>query len=50
LRRDPLASAQLFRGLIFAASHPALADEPLPPAEIVTLLLDGIREQETGAR
>jgi len=46
LRRDPLTSAQLFRGLIFAASHPALADEPLPPAEIVTLLLDGIRDQD----
>ncbi len=43
LRRDPVASAQLFRGLIFASSHPALADEPLPPAEIVSLLLDGIR-------
>ena len=43
LRRDPLASAQLFRGLIFAASHPALAAEPMAPSEIVSLLLDGIR-------
>jgi AcrR family transcriptional regulator len=43
LRRDPAACAQLFRGLIFAASHPALADEPMPPSEIVSILLDGIR-------
>ena len=50
LRRDPLASAQLFRGLIFAASHPALADEPLPPAEIVSLLLDGIRADDSDDR
>jgi AcrR family transcriptional regulator len=49
LRRDPVASAQLFRGLIFAASHPALADEPLPPAEIVSLLLDGIRSGSDGS-
>ncbi len=48
LRRDPHASAQLFRGLIFAASHPALADEPLAPGEIVSLLLDGIRNEPTG--
>jgi AcrR family transcriptional regulator len=46
LRRDPVASAQLFRGLIFAASHPALADEPLAPDEIVSLLLDGIRSTD----
>jgi AcrR family transcriptional regulator len=43
LRRDPVAAAQLFRGLIFATSHPALAELPLPPAEIVSVLLDGIR-------
>lgn len=44
LRRDPLVAAQLLRGLTFAGSHPALlVDEPLPTAEIVALLLDGIR-------
>jgi len=43
LRRDPVAAAQLFRGLIFATSHPALAELPLPPDEIVSVLLDGIR-------
>lgn len=44
LRREPLAAAQLLRGLTFAGSHPALiADEALPSAEIVSVLLDGIR-------
>jgi AcrR family transcriptional regulator len=52
LRRDPAACAQLFRSLVFATSHPALADEALPPAEIVSVLLDGIRIDgaEGGAR
>jgi AcrR family transcriptional regulator len=49
LRHDPIASAQLFRGLVFAASHPALADEPLAPNEIVLLLLDGIRRPDPAA-
>jgi AcrR family transcriptional regulator len=43
LRRDPAACAQLFRGVIFAGSHPALADEPLAPTEIVSIFLDGVR-------
>ena len=44
LRREPLAAAQLLRGLTFAGSHPALiVDEALPSAEIVSVLLDGIR-------
>ena len=44
LARDPLVAAQLLRGLIFAGSHPALLiGAPLPPAEIVAVLLDGIR-------
>ena len=45
LTRDPLACAQLLRGLTFACSHPALStDTPLPPSEIVSVLLDGIEE------
>jgi AcrR family transcriptional regulator len=48
LRRDPSASAQLLQSLVFASSHPALAEEPLPPAEIVSVLLDGIRAPERG--
>jgi len=42
LRRDPLQAAQLLRGLSFAGTHPALADKPLTPAEIVSVFLDGI--------
>lgn len=44
LRIEPLRAAQLLRGLTFAGSHPALiAGGPLPAAEIVSTLLDGIR-------
>jgi len=42
--REPLAAAQLLRGLTFAGSHPALLiDGPLEASEIVGVLLDGIR-------
>jgi AcrR family transcriptional regulator len=51
LRRDPIAAAQLLRGLTFACSHPALADDgPASPDEIVSLLLDGIRKPEPSTR
>lgn len=44
LRYAPLDAAQRLRALVFACSHPALvADQPMPAAEIVHLLLDGIR-------
>jgi AcrR family transcriptional regulator len=43
LRRDPTACAEALRGLIFGTSHPALVVEPLAPAEVVSLLLDGVR-------
>lgn len=44
LRRDPLEAALLLRGLSFAGCHPSLIiDKPLTPAEIVSVLLDGIR-------
>jgi AcrR family transcriptional regulator len=43
VRIEPAAAARHLRALTLAASHPALADEPLDPAEIVRLLLDGIR-------
>ena len=47
LRRDPAAAAQLLRGLTLAGTHPALiADgEPMAPEEIVSLLLDGMRNR-----
>jgi AcrR family transcriptional regulator len=44
IRRDPLEAAHLLRGMTIAGTHPALIlDEPLPPAEIVSLFLDGVR-------
>jgi AcrR family transcriptional regulator len=44
IRRDPLEAAHLLRGLTVATTHPSLVlDEPLSSAEIVSLLLDGIR-------
>ena len=47
LRRSPAAAAQLLRGLTLAGTHPALtADgDALTPEEIVSLLLDGIRNR-----
>ncbi len=44
LRRDPALAARLLRGLVLAATHPALiVGEPLAPDVIVSTLLDGIR-------
>jgi AcrR family transcriptional regulator len=44
VRLAPATAARQLRALTLAVSHPALiADEPLSPAEIVSLLLDGIR-------
>src|SRR3954471_12286878 len=44
LRIDPTRAARALRSLTFAGMHPALnADDPMTPAEIVSLLLDGIR-------
>jgi AcrR family transcriptional regulator len=47
IRRDPLECAHVLRGLTIAGTHPALIlEEPLSSAEIVSLLLDGIRAPE----
>ena len=44
IRHDPQTAARQLRALTLAVSHPALsADDPMSPAEIVSLLLDGIR-------
>jgi AcrR family transcriptional regulator len=44
LSRPPKMAAQTLRGLTLALTHPALApDQPITPAEIVSLLLDGVR-------
>jgi AcrR family transcriptional regulator len=47
LRRTPAAAAQLLRGLTLAGTHPALTvdGEPMAPEEIVSLLLDGMRNR-----
>ncbi len=46
LRRSPMRAAHLLRGLTIAGTHPALMlDEPLTSAEIVSVLLDGIRAE-----
>jgi len=44
LRLEPVAAAQALIGLTMAGTHPlVVGDAPLPAAEIVSLLLDGIR-------
>ena len=47
LRRTPAAAAQLLRGLTLAGTHPALTvdDGPMTPEEIVSILLDGMRDR-----
>jgi AcrR family transcriptional regulator len=41
---EPAVAARMLRGLTLALTHPALVqDDALEPAEIVSLLLDGIR-------
>ena len=46
LRVEPATAAQLLFGLIFASSHPVVVGgEPMPAAEIVALVLDGIRRR-----
>jgi AcrR family transcriptional regulator len=53
LRCPPLETARRLRLLTMALSHPRLTDaEPLPPREIVSMLLDGLRRRSgapTGA-
>jgi AcrR family transcriptional regulator len=43
VRLAPAAAARQLWALTLALSHPALAEDPLPPREVVSLLLDGIR-------
>lgn len=46
LRHPPLEAARMLRALTLACSHPALIlDEPMTPADIVALMLDGIRRR-----
>lgn len=49
MRTDARTAARQLRALTLAVSHPLLiADEPMEPNEIVSLLLDGIRAKEWG--
>jgi AcrR family transcriptional regulator len=44
LRQEPAVAARLLRGLVLATSHQALiVGAPMPAAEVVSALLDGIR-------
>jgi len=43
---DPEGAARRMRTVTLAVSHPLLVDEPMSPGEIVSLLLDGIRDRE----
>ncbi|MGK2929197.1 MAG: TetR family transcriptional regulator [Acidimicrobiales bacterium] len=45
LRLDPLAAARLLRALTLSLTHPMLAAEPLPPSEIIQILLHGIEDR-----
>src|SRR5262245_40217666 len=43
LRIDPARAGQLLRSLTWASSHPAFVATPSSPADVVSVLLDGIR-------
>ncbi|HEX7094841.1 MAG TPA: TetR/AcrR family transcriptional regulator [Acidimicrobiales bacterium] len=46
LRVEPRVAARILHGLVLSISHPLLAAEPAPsPAEIVSVLLDGLRRR-----
>jgi AcrR family transcriptional regulator len=47
LRCEPIQAARILRALTFAGSHPRLVEgPPLTAAEIVSVLLDGIRKHD----
>ncbi|HKS91676.1 MAG TPA: TetR/AcrR family transcriptional regulator [Tepidiformaceae bacterium] len=49
LRVEPIVAARQLRALTLAVSHPMLfVDAPMPPRNIVSVLLDGIREHGCG--
>jgi AcrR family transcriptional regulator len=43
LRIDPARAGQMLRSLTWASSHPAFVATPSSPADVVSVLLDGIR-------
>ena len=46
LRHEPAAAARELRAITLALTHPALHGEAMPPEDIVSLLLDGIRSRK----
>ena len=49
LRFEPAVAARVLRGLVLATSHPVLIDgDPMPPAVVVSALLDGVRTRARG--
>lgn len=45
LRRTPTEAATVLRAMTIAATHPMVLDEPLPPSEIVDLVLFGLLDR-----
>jgi AcrR family transcriptional regulator len=43
LRRSTADAARALLALTVGCSHPAVVDQPMPPGQIVDLLLDGVR-------
>jgi AcrR family transcriptional regulator len=48
IRLTPVEAARRLRAVTLAASHPMLVEDPVPPAEIVSLFLHGVT-QDPGA-
>lgn len=42
LRVDPVVAARLLRALTLSVTHPMLAADPMPPAEVLPLFLHGV--------
>ena len=49
LTRSPEDVSDLLRMMVFSATHPVINEHlPLRPAEIVSVVLDGVRRREGG--
>src|SRR5262249_52943626 len=46
LRVEPSEAARLLRAFTLSLTHPALIDEPMSPAEIVTFFMDGAAKEQ----
>ena len=50
LTLPPRRAARLLRGLVFAMSHPMMADKPASPREIAQVFLHGVSRRPRAAR